>query len=112
MDEIKAELKAKWEALSLPMKILAIIGAPLILGYFILRAVSSVSSFFNDKARAKTDEQATKLNQQAQAINQDIAHEEGVIQTTEEQKKEAVDAAKKDDTNSFFNNRFNDPNKQ
>ena len=112
MDEIKAELKAKWEALTLPMKLLAVLGAPLILGYIILRIVSTISGFLNDRSRSKTDVEATKLNEQAQQINQDIAHEQGALATTQDQEKEALDAAKKDDPNNFFNSRFNDPSKK
>ena len=102
------ELKAKWDAMSLPMKVLTIIGLPLVLILVVLRAGGTIAGIANTKARNETDEQEKKLRSDKTELDIQTAKVEGHLEATQEAKAEALKDAKNEDPSDFFNHRFDD----
>ena len=96
---------ASFSAMPLWKKALVIVGLPLVILYFILRAAGSISQIFNDAARKKTDEEANRLDSEIQKTKEEVAKSEGKVEQLESDREKAVEATKNDDPIDFHNNR-------
>lgn len=103
------ELKAKWTAMSLPTKILTVLGFPLVLLLLGLRVAGTISQMVNTKARTETDEEAKKLATERAALDQQTAKSEGRLEEIQSAESEALKDAKNEKPNNFFNDRFSNP---
>ena len=105
------QLKERWQALSLPMKILAVVALPLLLVFALIRASSSIGGALNGRKRRETDAEAAALGREAQAIAQETARAEGRLEAIGESRQEALKEAQDESASDFFNRRY-DPDRK
>jgi len=101
-------LVARWKALSLPLKILTILGLPIVLAVLFVQMGSKISSMSNSKERKKTDEKDKKLNQEKIQLEEKISRSEGKLEQIESDKQQALKDAKNEDPTNFFNRHYPD----
>jgi hypothetical protein len=98
-------LIARWQALSLPLKALTIVGFPFVIAFLIFEAWGEISHLTEDSKR-KTVDQESKLITEAQTqTNIQTAQEEGKLGQLKADKERAVQNADSQDPASFYNNR-------